>query len=80
MLNLTPEEKKERRRIYNLEYSKKYYHLIKETEPDNHEQRLSKIREQAKERYHRIKETTPETKTTKKRNIKIDINNLKINN
>ena len=59
-LNLTEEEKKERRRLYNLNYAKKYYHCIKETEPDNHEQRLSKLRQQAKERYYRIKGTTAE--------------------
>lgn len=71
-LNLTPEEKAERRKLYKKEYSKNYY---REQKAENNEQ-YQKILEKAKERYHNKKEGGT-VRQYKKRNIldKAEINN-----
>lgn len=63
-LNLTPEEKAERRKLYKKEYSKNYY---REQKAENNEQ-YQKILEKAKERYHTKKEGGT-VRQYKKRNI-----------
>lgn len=74
-LNLTPEEKALREKLYNKEYSKQYY---REQKADNNE-RYKDILEKARLRYHAKKEAAvdenniPTNKRTyKKRNILIE--------
>jgi len=74
-LNLTPEEKALREKLYNKEYSKQYY---REQKAENNE-RYKDILEKSRLRYHAKKEAIPNENnivTTKrqykKRNILIE--------
>lgn len=76
-LNLTPEEKTERIKKYKKAYSKAYYHLIKQEEPEKHKKRLEADTKRALERYYKKKEkeNIPD-KPQKARRIKINIDEL----
>lgn len=69
-LNLTPEEKAQREKLYNKEYSKQYY---REQKADNNE-RYKDILEKARLRYHAKKEAIVDEDGN---NINIAINKRK---
>ena len=76
-LNLTPEERKERRKIYKREYTLKYYHLIKETEPEKYREWLDKANKRIMAKYNKEKEEKGiEGRKQTKRNIKVTLDNL----
>ena len=78
-LNLTPEQKKERRKEYTRQYQKAYYHEIKETEPETHQKRINRVLELALIKYKQKKIDNPEIKTVKKRKLKIKLDDIGLN-
>jgi len=74
-LELTPEQKKERRKLYKAKYGLALYHLEKINNPEKHKARLEKATEAALNKYYKNigKERPAEKKPYGK--IKIDMTN-----
>jgi hypothetical protein len=74
-LNLSPEEKKERRKEYKKQYSLKYYHYLKENEPEKYRHIVDKCNERKMKKYNEDRGNKP-PKINKRTNIKIDLQHL----
>lgn len=78
-LNLTDEQKIQRKKEYHKQYAKAYYQVIKKDEPEKHKERIEKERIKSNARYAKKKEENKvielKEKTQKKRGIKINLEN-----